>query len=110
MRINSISLYLYGAVLIVSNILAISVLPRTAGFTKILPTLFCIVGFVVTAWSLSRLVHTGVQLSVLIPLAAAVIPLATIFVGVIYFGEPASPMKMGLLVAACGLVGLAARA
>ena len=101
---------LYGAVLVSANIFALSVLPRTVGFTKVLPTFACVVGFVATAWALSRLVHSGMQLSILIPLAAAIIPLATIVVGIFLYGESASPQKISLLVVACGVIGFAARA
>ena len=103
------NLVLYGSALIVANVFALTILPRTAGFTKLPPTLLCVSGFVVTAWALSRLVHSGMQLSILIPLAAAAIPLATIAMGVLVYGETASVQKIGLLVLACGLIGFAAR-
>ena len=103
------SLVLYGSALIVANVFALAVLPRTEGFTKLLPTAVCVGGFVVTAWALSRLVHTGMQLSILMPLAAATIPLATIATGVLVYGETASVQKIGLLLIACGLIGFAAR-
>lgn len=104
------TLALYGSALIAANVFALAVLPRTAGFTKPVPTLLCIVGFIVTAWALSRLVYSGVQLSILTPLAAAAIPLATIAIGIVVYGESASVQKIGLLVIACGLIGFAARA
>ena len=104
------SLFTYGAILIAANTAAIAVLPRTAGFTKLLPTSLCLAGFFVTAWALARLVHSGIQLSILMPLAAAAIPLAAVFVGVFYYGEPASPLKIGILITACLLIGVAARA
>lgn len=106
----NVSTYMYGAILIISNVFAISVLPRTAGFTKLMPTLLCSLGFLVTAWALSRLVHGGMQLSILMPLAATIVPLAAVIVGVLYFNDPVSPLKIGLLIAACGLIGVAARA
>ena len=62
----------------------------------------------VSAWALFRLVYSGMQLSILMPLAAA-IPLATIAVGVLVHGETASVQKIGLLVIACGLIGFAVR-
>ena len=99
----------YGILLIAANTFAIAVLPGTEGFTRTGPTLLCLGGFVVTAWSLARLVHTGMQLSILMPLAAAIIPLATIAVGVVLYGESASVTKLGLLVTACALIGVAAR-
>lgn len=105
----SSSIVFYGIVLISANILALGVLPRTAGFTAALPTAICIAAFVITSWALSRLVYSGMRLTILVPLAAAVIPLATIFVAMLFYGEPASARKVGLLVVACGLIGLAAR-
>ena len=99
----------WGLVLVAANTFAIAMLPRTDGFTKLAPTLLSIGGFVVTAWALSRLIYSGVQLSILMPVAAAVIPLAAIAVGVVIYGESASILKMVLLASACGIIGIAAR-
>ncbi len=99
----------YGLTLLVANTFAISILPKTEGFSRLSPTLLCIAGFIVTAWSLARLIGAGLELSVLMPLAAAVIPLAAIGVGVFLYGEAASLPKIGLLVLACGLIGVAAK-
>ena len=101
---------LYGSVLIIANVFALAMLPRTQGFTQWVPSLFCAAGFMITAWALSRLVYSGMQLSILMPLAAAVIPLATIAIGILAYGESASVQKIALLVVACGLIGVAARA
>lgn len=100
----------WGLLLVVSNTFAIAMLPKTDGFTKLVPTLLTIGGFVVTAWALSRLIHSGLQLSILMPVAAAVIPLAAIAIGVVVYGESASMTKIALLVGACALIGIAARA
>lgn len=99
----------YVLLLVAANTFAIAVLPRTEGFTRLTPTLLCVGGFIVTAWSLARLVHSGMQLSILMPLAAAVIPLAAIVVGVVIYEESASVAKLGLLVSSCVLIGVAAR-
>ncbi len=42
------------------------------------------------------------------PLLAAVIPLGVILVSVLMYHESASPLRIGLLVIACGLIGAAA--
>jgi multidrug transporter EmrE-like cation transporter len=47
--------------------------------------------------------------SVVSPILAGLCPLLAILVGVVLLGEPASWQRISLLVAACGMVGLAAR-
>jgi hypothetical protein len=51
---------------------------------------------------------TGSQLGILIPMMSAVIPLVTIVIGVVAYGESASPIKLTLLGLSCVLVGIAA--
>ena len=93
-----------------ANAFVIAVLPRTDGFTKLGPTILCVCAFIMTTWSLAKLIQSGLQLSILMPVAAAVVPLAAIGVGVLTYGESASLSKIGLLIVACVLVRIAARA
>jgi hypothetical protein len=46
---------------------------------------------------------------VLIPLISAAVPLASIAMGVLLFGDTPSVPKLALLLAACGLIGFASK-
>jgi len=92
---------------IVFQLFGLVMLPLTKGFTNPLPTLGAAIGFLVGIGLMARLINSGVNLGVLIPILAATIPLAAIAFGVLVYGEPASLLKITLLVAACGLIGFA---
>ncbi len=103
------SLWLLFGLAITSNILALALLPRTQGFTSAGMTATCLLLFSVNLWALSRILYKGMDLSLLVPIMTAVIPLATIGIGVIAYAENASLTKLGLLVVACGLIAIAAK-
>jgi multidrug transporter EmrE-like cation transporter len=105
MTINNIAIFL---VALVSQLIAVALLPRTVGFTKIGPTILCCVLFIIGVGALSRLIFKGVELGLLIPIMAAVMPLVTIVVGIVLYGESASPVKLSLLGVSCVLIGIAA--
>lgn len=92
---------------VVLQIFGIAMLPQTKGLTVPLPTLGAAVGFVGGIALLARLAHSGVNLSILIPLMSTVIPLASIGLGVFLYGESVSMLKLAMLLAACGLIGAA---
>jgi len=92
---------------VIFQLFGLVMLPLTKGFTAPVPTLGAAVGFLLGIGLLARLTNSGVNLSVLIPLLAAVVPLATIAFGVLVYGEVASPLKIVLLVSACILIGFA---
>jgi multidrug transporter EmrE-like cation transporter len=96
-------------VAIMSQIVALGFLPRTVGFHAPVPTLSCVGLFVLSLWLLARLSQSGINLSILIPLVAATVPLGTVAIGIFMYGEGASALKICVLVAACGLIGVAAR-
>ena len=93
---------------VVAQLGAITLLPRTAGFTKAAPTLLCAGLFLLGIYALARLTHKGVDLGLLVPAMSGFIPLVTIAIGIFVYGESASPLKLGLLVGACVLIGVAA--
>ena len=93
--------------LIATQILAISLLPRTAGFTNLYWTVACLGVYALSLWNLSYIIHTSMPLSVMVPILSAVLPLATIAVGLIFYKEPASVLRVVLLCMACGLIGVA---
>jgi multidrug transporter EmrE-like cation transporter len=94
-------------VLISTQILSLSLLPRTAGFTNVTWTLACLAIYISSTWCLAYIIHAGIPLSVMIPLLAAVVPLATIAVGVIFYHEAASVLRITLLCSACAIIGIA---
>lgn len=53
------------------------------------------------------MVATGVNLSIALPLIASALPLSSILFGVAFRGESAAPLKILLLISACGLVLIA---
>jgi multidrug transporter EmrE-like cation transporter len=79
---------------IVLQAAALSLLPITQGFSRPLPTIALIVLFVAGIGLLARIIATGV-------------PLAVLAVGVTFYGEHASLLRVALLIAACGLIGVA---
>ena len=95
------------AVSIVFQVFGIAMLPLTKGLTQPMPTLGLAVGFLVGIGLMARLIHSGVSLSMLIPIMAATVPLASIVLGVVVYGEVASLAKIAMLVTACGLIGFA---
>jgi multidrug transporter EmrE-like cation transporter len=90
------------------QVLAVALLPRTRGFTQLLPTLGCSLLFICGIWMVARMYQSGAKLGILSPLLAAVIPLGVMAVGIIVYHESASPLRITLLVLACGLIGVAA--
>jgi hypothetical protein len=63
--------------------------------------------FSLSFWMMARLVHGGVNLSILAPIMAAIVPLGAIATGILIYGEPAPVIRVGLLVSACALIGVA---
>lgn len=94
---------------IVFQVTAVLLLPSTRGFTNPLTSVLCVASFGVALWMLARIIHSGVDLGLLIPISAAAVPLATVIAGILIFREPSSAMRVLLLLAACGLVGVAGR-
>jgi multidrug transporter EmrE-like cation transporter len=88
---------------------AILLLPTTRSFTNPLNSVLCVASFGVALWMLARIVNAGVDLGLLIPVSAAFVPLATMVAGILMFEEPGSPLRVLLLLGACGTVGIAGR-
>jgi multidrug transporter EmrE-like cation transporter len=90
------------------QILAVIFLPRTRGFTQPLPTMACCALFICGIWVIARMYQSGAKLGILSPLLAAVIPLGVMAISIFMYHESASPLRIGLLVLACGMIGAAA--
>jgi multidrug transporter EmrE-like cation transporter len=91
------------------QLVGVALLPRTQGFTQLGPTIAVLTVFALSYWILARIVHSGASLGILIPLLATIMPLATVAIGVVMYGESASVVKIGLLATACTLIGIASR-
>ena len=94
---------------VAAQILGSALLPRTEGFTNWGFTLACLLAFGLSFWACARLVAGGLSLGIVVPLIAASVPLGSLVISLIFYGESASPGKIAALVTACALVGLASR-
>ncbi len=94
---------------VAAQLLGTAMLPLTQGLTRPVPTLVGALGFLIGTGLMARLVNSGVNLSVLVPLVSAAVPLASIAMGVLLFGDTPSVPKLALLLAACGLIGFATK-
>jgi multidrug transporter EmrE-like cation transporter len=104
--ISPIAIAMFGAS-IVLQLISLAFMPLSHGYTKLLPTLGVIVCTNLTVYFFALLVARGVQLSVLIPISAALVPLGAIALGVLTNGESAPMLKMAILVFAAFLIGVA---
>lgn len=104
----SLSVIVQFCIAIVANIAALGFLPASAAFTKPWPTLACIGFFLLNLWMLARLIHGGAPLSILAPIMAAAIPLTTVAIGILAYGESSDALRITFLVAACAFTALAA--
>jgi multidrug transporter EmrE-like cation transporter len=107
MRSLGLVAIVYLVVSVICQVVGLSLLPATQGFMKPYSTIAVSVCYFVGLGLMARLIHDGVNISVLLPFLAALIPLAMIAVGMIVYGETASPIKLVLLIVASGLVGFA---
>jgi multidrug transporter EmrE-like cation transporter len=91
------------------QIVMLTLLPLTRGYTRFWPTLGAILSINVAIFLLARLVANGAQLSLLIPISATLIPMSIIVIGVLVYGEAASLERIALLLFATALIGIASR-
>lgn len=92
---------------VVCQVIGASLMPMTKGLTEIIPTLGFAIAFAIGLGIMARLINSGINLSALLPFMAAVVPLCAIAVGVLVYGEPASALKISLLVFSCLTIGFA---
>lgn len=79
----------------------------TRGFTEPLPPIGAALAFLIGVPLLARMVHSGANISILMPIVAAAVPLGAVAVGIFAYGESASAARVVALVVACVLVGVA---
>jgi quaternary ammonium compound-resistance protein SugE len=92
---------------IVTQVAGASLLAKTDGFRDPTWTAACLAIYVVSLFALAETIRQGMALSLVMPILAAVVPIATIAVAVLVFKEHASWMRLGILTAACLMVGVA---
>ena len=95
------------AAAVLAQIISVALLPRTLGFSNVPATLACLIAFDLSLWLCARMSQAGMNLGLLIPAMSAVVPLASIAVGILVYHEPAMVPRTTLLAAACGLIGIA---
>ena len=92
---------------VICQVIGASLMPMTKGLTEIIPTIGFGIAFAAGLGIMARLIHSGINLSALLPFMAAVVPLCAIAVGILLYGESASALKISLLVFSCLTIGLA---
>lgn len=96
-------------VVLVSQLIGLGLLPKTQGYTHIGYSLASLGAYIISFIAMARIIRSGTGLAILIPALAATIPLLSIGIGVFIYGESASIPKVGILLIACILVGVASR-
>lgn len=96
------------ALVVVSQVAGASMLVKTTGFRDPLWTAACLATYAVSLFLLAETIRRGMALSLIMPILAALVPLATIAVAVLVFREQASWLRLGLLSGSCLLIGVAA--
>jgi quaternary ammonium compound-resistance protein SugE len=84
-------------------------LGKTDGFRSVGWTAVVVFLLIASYAALATLVRNGAPLSLLSPIFAALCPLLVVAGAVLFLGESASWLRIGLLVVACALIGIAAR-
>jgi multidrug transporter EmrE-like cation transporter len=92
---------------VVAQLIGISLLPRTHGFSRPGYTLVCVLVFLIGFTLVAKLTYSGMSLGIMMPAMAAVVPLGTIAIGVLLYREKTSATRIGFLVGACILIGIA---
>ena len=91
------------------QLIGVLMLPATKGMTQLWPTLGAALTYGIGVTCMSRLIVSGMDLSLMIPIITVSIMLSAVAAGVIFFGDSASPIKIAALIGAGILVGIASR-
>ena len=92
---------------VVFQVIGLSLMPMTKGVTQLVQSIACGLAFLAGLGLMARLLNSGINLGILLPFMAAVVPLCAIAVGILFYGESASFIKLSLLVSACLVIGFA---
>jgi quaternary ammonium compound-resistance protein SugE len=96
------------ALVAITQVAGASMLVKTVGFRDPAWTISCLAIYAVSLFLLAETIRQGMALTLIMPILAALVPLATIAIAVILFKEQASWLRLGLLSGACVLIGVAA--
>jgi small multidrug resistance pump len=99
--------YLLLAVAIVAEVLATSLLKSTDGFTRLWPTVACLVGYAVAFALMAMAIARGMQIEVAYALWSALGTTAIVVIAVLFLGSPISLGKVvGIALVIGGVVTL----
>ena len=79
-------LFLFGAIF--AEVVATSLLKSTEGFTRLWPTVVCLVGYAVSFALLAVSISRGMQTDVAYALWSAIGTAAIVFIAVLFLGSP----------------------
>lgn len=96
-------------VVLVSQLIGVGLLPKTNGYTHPGYSIAQLTLFAISFAAMARLLKSGAQLGILIPLLSTAMPLASVMIGIAFYHESASWPRVAMLVAAVVLVGFASR-
>ncbi|GIM95818.1 DMT family transporter [Paractinoplanes toevensis] len=98
--------YVYLLAAIAAEIVATSLMKSTEGFTRLWPTLACLVGYAISLVALSQAVK-GVPVGVAYALWSALGTAAIVAIGAAFLGEPITLLKVaGISLIIAGVVTL----
>jgi small multidrug resistance pump len=101
-------LLLLGAIF--AEVVATSLLKSTEGFTRLWPTVVCLVGYAVSFALLAISISRGMQTDVAYALWSAIGTAAIVFIAVVFLGSPLSAAKVvgiGLIIGGVVTLNLA---
>ena len=92
---------------VVTQIVAVFLMVKADGYRNLPWTAALAICLASSFWALSSLYRDG-NISIIAPLLAATVPIGGTILAVTVLGETASWAKLGTLLLACGLIGVAA--
>ena len=95
------------AAVTVTQVAGSTMLVKTVGFRDPAWTAACLATYAISFFLLAETIRQGMALSLIMPILAALVPMAIIAISVTLFGEQASWLRIGLLSGACVLIGIA---
>lgn len=95
------------ATFVICQVIGASLMLLTKGLTEVVPTIGFGIALAAGLGIMARLISSGINLSALLPCMAGVVPLCAIAVGIIFYGESASALKISLLIISCLTIGFA---
>ena len=99
--------YLLLTCAILVEVLATSMLKSTDGFTRLWPTVGCLVGYAVAIWLLAQSISHGMQVSVGYAVWSALGTTLIVVIGVLFLDEPITWAKIvGVVLVIAGVVTL----